>query len=240
MGQIKLILFDLDDTLVHFDDYWETSMKEAFAKHDFTRAMDTNRVYEIFREIDLRLVQQLDSQQITIEQFRIRRFVECMEQVGEVVDEATAIDFELFYQSIAKKNMKPNEAVNKLIGELQREYRVGALTNGSEGWQLDKLEAIGLNEVISEETLFISGRIGHEKPSPEIYIHVVQTAGVQPDEVLVVGDSWANDVAGPIGQGMQAVWMNKKQQKAPTGPSAPQPLAVITDLEELRGLLLLP
>ncbi|EFM09654.1 HAD-superfamily hydrolase, subfamily IA, variant 3 [Paenibacillus curdlanolyticus YK9] len=236
MGQIKLILFDLDDTLVHFDDYWEVSMKEAFAQHHFTKAMDTDRIYEIFHEIDHRLVLQLDSQQITIEEFRIKRFVECMEQVGETVDEATAIDFENLYQSIAKRNMKPNEEVNRLIAELKREYRVGALTNGSEEWQLDKLEAIGLGDAIPEETLFISGRIGHEKPTPEIYRHVLEAAYVEPDEVLVVGDSWTNDVAGPMQQGMKAIWLNKKQQQAPS--EQPQPLAIIKELEELRALLL--
>jgi len=40
MAPVKLILFDLDDTLVHFEDYWAQSMVEAFRRHAATRDLD--------------------------------------------------------------------------------------------------------------------------------------------------------------------------------------------------------
>ncbi|RAV14885.1 hypothetical protein DQG23_31130 [Paenibacillus contaminans] len=42
MYPIKLVLFDLDDTLLHFDDYWENSVKDAFRNHFFTSEMNSN------------------------------------------------------------------------------------------------------------------------------------------------------------------------------------------------------
>jgi FMN phosphatase YigB (HAD superfamily) len=47
MEPVKLILFDLDDTLVHFDDYWSQSLKEAFRQHPATRDLDAEALFEV-------------------------------------------------------------------------------------------------------------------------------------------------------------------------------------------------
>ncbi|WP_116064658.1 HAD family hydrolase [Cohnella phaseoli] len=109
------------------------------------------------------------------------------------------------------------------------------MTNGSKGWQDDKLEAIGLDGIIPKEYVFISEVIGYEKPSPEIYHYVLSMTSLPPEQVLVVGDSWTNDVAAPIQEGLKAIWLNKKNYQV---PQEPRPLAVITEIEELRAILL--
>jgi len=238
MSPIKLVLFDLDDTLVHFDDYREISVKETFRNHFFTKEMNDNDLFEVFHKVDQLLAQKLDSQQISIDEYRINRFLYTMEHIGKTADVETAINFESLYQSIGKKNMKPNVKVNKLIAELNNHYQTGVLTNGGRGWQLDKLEAIGLHQAFTKEYMFISEDIGYSKPSPEIYHHVLSRASLPPDQVLIVGDSWTNDVIAPIQQGLRAIWLNKKNIQTPDAPKESQPLAVITDLEELRAILL--
>ncbi len=234
MIPIRLVLFDLDDTLVHFDDYWEISVKETFKRHFFTKELNAHDVFKVFNKIDRLLVEKLDSQQITIDEYRIKRFLHTMEQVGKITDTEVAIDFERLYQSIGKSNMKPDYEVNKLIVELSSYYKLGIITNGSRGWQFDKLEAIGLSTFFSKDYVFISEDIGFEKPSKEMYQHVLDIAYLQPDQVLIVGDSWTNDVAGPMEHGMQAIWLNKKNKPMPQGPP---PLAVINQLAELRTIL---
>jgi len=238
MRPIKLVLFDLDDTLVHFDDYRDISFKETFRNHFFTQEMNVNDVFEVFHNIDQLLVQKLDSHQISVDEYRINRFLCTMEQMGKTSDVETAISFENLYQSIGKKNMKPNVKVNQLIAELNNHYQTGVLTNGGRGWQLDKLEAIGLHRVFAKEYVFISEDIGYSKPSPEIYHHVLSRAALPPDQILIVGDSWANDVIAPIQQGLRAIWLNKKNSQPPHVPKDSQPLAVITELEELRAILI--
>lgn len=235
MNPIKLVLFDLDDTLVHFDDYWEMTVKETFRNHLITREMNINDLFEVFDEVDELLVGKLDSQQLSIHEYRIQRYLQSMDKMGKTADVEGAILFESLYQSIGKKNMKPNVIVNKLIAELSNHYQIGIITNGSKGWQLDKIEAIGLNDVFPKDYVFISEDIGYEKPSPEIYHHVRSKASLLADQILVVGDSWANDVMGPIQQGLKAIWFNKENKQVPQGA---KPLAVITELEELRPLLL--
>jgi putative hydrolase of the HAD superfamily len=235
MEQIKLVLFDLDDTLVHFDDYWEVSVKETFRKHFFTKELNTDGLFEIFDKVDRSLVEKLDSQQITIDNYRIKRFLYSMQQVGKVADTEMAMDFERLYQTIGKSNMIPNEDVNMLIEELSEYYSIGIITNGSKDWQLDKLEAIGLIKTFPKDFVFISGVIGHEKPSKELYQHVLNTTSLQPGQILVVGDLWTNDVVGPIENGMQSIWLNKMKKPIRQGHC---PLAVINQLTDLRTILI--
>jgi putative hydrolase of the HAD superfamily len=235
MYPIKMVLFDLDDTLLHFDDYWENSVKEAFRNHFFTSEMNINDLFEVFNNVEQILVKKLDSKQISFDEYRVKRFLYSMDQMGKTTDVETAINFEMFYQSISKKHMKPNVMINKTIKDLSNYYQIGVLTNGSKGWQNDKLEAIELDGIIPKEYVFISEDIGYEKPSPEIYHYVLSMTSLPPEQVLVVGDSWTNDVAAPMEQGMQAIWLNKKKKLV---PQEPRPLAVIDKLEELRALLI--
>ncbi|SEN87132.1 HAD family hydrolase [Paenibacillus sp. OV219] len=235
MLPIKLILFDLDDTLLHFDDYWEFSVKEVFSHHFFTKEMNVNELFDVFEQVNQAMVEKLDSGQITLDEYRTARFIRSLEQVGRIADEELAFSFESLYQSMSQKNMKPDLRTKKLIAELGNHYQLGVLTNGSKEWQLAKLHAIELIDVIPPEYVFISGAIGHEKPSPQIYQHVLGATSLSPDQVLVVGDSWMNDIAGPISQGLNAIWLNRKNKQL---PETPLPLAVITELEELRAILL--
>ncbi|PWW04869.1 hypothetical protein DFQ01_106154 [Paenibacillus cellulosilyticus] len=64
--------------------------------------------------------------------------------MGKTTDVETAINLEMFYQSISKRHMKPNVMINKTIKDLSNHYQIGVLTNGRKGWKSDKLEAIGL------------------------------------------------------------------------------------------------
>jgi HAD superfamily hydrolase (TIGR01549 family) len=235
MCPIKLVLFDLDDTLLHFADYWENSVKDAFRNHHFTSEMNSNDLFEVFSNVEQFLVKKLDSKQISFDEYRTKRFLYSMDQMGKTTDVETANNFEMFYQSISKKHMKPNVMINKTIKDLSNYYQIGVLTNGSKGWQNEKLEAIGLDSIIPKEYVFISEVIGYEKPSPEIYHYVLSMTSLPPEQVLVVGDSWTNDVVAPIQEGLKAIWLNKKNYQV---PQEPRPLAVITEIEELRAILL--
>jgi FMN phosphatase YigB (HAD superfamily) len=44
----KVILFDLDDTLIHFDDYWKLSLLETFRQHDSTKDIGQDKLFEVY------------------------------------------------------------------------------------------------------------------------------------------------------------------------------------------------
>jgi FMN phosphatase YigB (HAD superfamily) len=44
MTSKKLIFFDLDDTLIHFEDYWKLSLKETFRRYEFLKDLNPEKL----------------------------------------------------------------------------------------------------------------------------------------------------------------------------------------------------
>ena len=78
------------------------------------------------------------------------------------------------------------------------------------------------------------GDSGHEKPSPAMFEFAMRKAGCAAEELLHVGDSLADDVAGANASGVTSVWLNRTGAPNETGVT---PDYEIADLRELVGLL---
>ncbi|MDQ6716504.1 MAG: HAD family hydrolase [Actinomycetota bacterium] len=85
-----------------------------------------------------------------------------------------------------------DDAVPVLHGLRERGIRVAVLSNV--GFDLRPvLERNGLHELAG--ALVLSFEVGMVKPDPEIFRRALDAIGVQPEEALMVGDSWQDDGA---------------------------------------------
>ncbi|MFG1909077.1 HAD family hydrolase [Kribbella sp. NPDC048928] len=80
--------------------------------------------------------------------------------------------------------------------------RIGVLTNGSTKQQNAKLESIGLADQI--DVVCTSESLGVSKPDPLAYQRVCEALGVEPMDVLMIGDNLENDVQGARAAGLTA------------------------------------
>ncbi|MFA6099530.1 MAG: HAD-IA family hydrolase [Patescibacteria group bacterium] len=80
-------------------------------------------------------------------------------------------------------------------------FRLGVISNAN-GKVRRNLVATGVDKYF--EFVADSGRVGFEKPDPRIFQHVYALAGIQPDELLHIGDSVSSDVHGALNAGSQA------------------------------------
>jgi 2-haloacid dehalogenase/putative hydrolase of the HAD superfamily len=67
------------------------------------------------------------------------------------------------------------------------------------------------------------------KPRPEMFQCALQILGLQPRDVLHVGDSASSDIAGARGMGIDVAWINRHGKPAP----ATAPTYAVTDLCQL-------
>lgn len=56
----------------------------------------------------------------------------------------------------------------------------------------------------------ISSELGHRKPNPEFYRAVVRALETAPEEIVMVGDDFENDVAAPRRAGLRAIWIDRR------------------------------
>lgn len=102
------------------------------------------------------------------------------------------------------------------------------LTNGVEELQRDKLERLGLVDAVGP--LFAADALGVAKPRPGAFSAVCDRLGLEPAEVLYVGDDHEVDVLGARAAGLRAVLVDR------TGTAPPGERCVVGSLGELLSL----
>jgi putative hydrolase of the HAD superfamily len=65
----------------------------------------------------------------------------------------------------------------------------------------------GLNTI---RVRVVSSEVGWRKPSSGFYRALVSQTGVAPAEIVMIGDSWLNDIAGARQAGLQALWLDRR------------------------------
>jgi putative hydrolase of the HAD superfamily len=84
--------------------------------------------------------------------------------------------------------------------------RTALLTNGPGHVQRPKVEQFGLGAHV--DFVGITGEMGHWKPSPQAFLHVLDRLNVAPHEAVMVGDSLDFDIEPARRLGMRTVWVD--------------------------------
>ncbi|WP_028563816.1 HAD family hydrolase [Paenibacillus pinihumi] len=234
MNDIRLLLFDLDDTLLYFEDYWEKSLYESFETFPLTRDIGMDRLFPVFLEHDAQLHEKWLDGTIDGREFRNLRFIYTLADFGMDVGAEEAESFEQWFRTVRAAYIPHDTALVEQLNGWAGRYKVGILTNGTTNDQFDKLRRMGLDKLFTKENVFISDQIGFAKPNKEAYLYAASAMGCTAEETLFIGDSWINDVTGPIQAGMRAIWLNKARRELPL---APVPTAVIHQLDELSACI---
>ena len=118
--------------------------------------------------------------------------------------------------------------------------RAGGLSIGvcsNWGWEIEEfLEQIGLLALV--DVAVTSARAGARKPHRRIYDITLAALGVEPAQVLFVGDSWSPDVLGPTAAGMAAAHVWRPEERAGQTPPTLDPGHLrISRLDELLEVI---
>jgi HAD superfamily hydrolase (TIGR01509 family) len=230
----KVILFDLDDTLIHFEDYWKVSILETFRKHHSTQGIEPSEFFTAYLRQNGIYEDKYHRQEITLQQFRNYRLIQALLEFDREIGENIADDFNKLHKEISKTYMRARPSLIKLLQDIKENYLIGIVTNGIANWQYDKLDSIGIRELFSNEAIIISDEVGYEKPHPEIYLKALELFQVSAEEVIFIGDSWKNDVEGPANLGIRSIWLNKKNEYVHDNSKL---MGVVSDLLEIKRLL---
>lgn len=90
-----------------------------------------------------------------------------------------------------------------------RGHPMGLVADGPLGTFRNNLGPDGLFEMFDVHA--ISGELGYEKPAPEIFLHALETLGIQQADyrhVVMVGNNLSRDVRGANLLGLTSVWLD--------------------------------
>lgn len=116
------------------------------------------------------------------------------------------------------------------VGAVRDLARVAVLSN-TQTFGLEMLDRLGISERI--RTRIFSAELGTLKPEPAAFEAVQRRLGLFPGNLVMVGDTWNDDVQGALDAGWTAIWVNREAKPRPEhDPEAP--------LYEVRSLDRIP
>lgn len=121
-----------------------------------------------------------------------------------------------------------------IVEELSDRYPTVLVTNFYGNMPV-VLKEFGLDSCFGH--IIESAVVGLRKPDPALFAKGVEALGLEPFEVVVIGDSYRKDIHPARTLGCKAVWLKKIcWEEEPILPGA-EPTAIISSLEELPAII---
>lgn len=203
----KILLFDLDDTLLDFGANEIDSLNKLFQQHGYTFS---DELFGVYNSVNKQLWADYENGNIALDDVLNSRFSETMLKLGKVVD---GIAWENLYRELLGNGCQHMEGALEVCQSLSVSHRLFIITNGITKTQIKRLQQSGLYEFF--EDVFDSQSIGFQKPSTEFFDYVMShIKDFNKKEALVIGDSLNTDIKGGIQSGIDTCWINKDLQKS--------------------------
>jgi len=232
VGEIKTVLFDVDDTL------FSTTAFAGRARRNAVRAMIAAGL-EVEEE---RAAQELSEVLAEFSSNYEHHYDRLLQRLGKdtfagknpALIVAAGV---VAYHDTKFRELEPFGDARPLLTSLQAAgIQTGVITHGWTTKQSEKLVRLGLVPYLDPAAIFITDQIGISKPNPKLYARALEELGRKPDEVIYVGDSPRHDIAPPQSIGMVAVWVRRAAKRDLEGTDI-VPDHVVDDLEGLRTIL---
>lgn len=223
---IKVILWDIDGTLLDFEKAEHNAILALFSKHNLGEC--TEEMIKVYSKINVKYWEALERKEMTKPEILVGRFREFFSLYGIAPEKAGAFnsDYQLALGDTIAFFPNALETVEKLKGQVLQ-Y---AVTNGTKIAQTKKLKNSGLGEIL--DGVFISEDLGIEKPAKEFFDKVFDSIGhYASDEVIIVGDSLTSDILGGNNAGILTCHFN------PYSKPVNKPVKIDYTIKSLEELL---
>ena len=223
---IAAVSFDADGTLWDFQRAMRRSLAHTLAElqrllpDTQSLSLTVDQLVAVRNEV----AEELSDR--SMEHIRFAAFTRTLERIG-YPDVQLAHHLTSIYLARRFADIELYSDVLPALDELQSTYRLGLLSNGNT--YPDRCSLPGRFDFV-----VFAQDYGVRKPDPRFYQIAIAQAGVEPNQLLHVGDSLVNDVAPAQTLGIRTVWLNRSGLRH-DGP--PRPDAEIRSLAQLARVL---
>lgn len=228
---IKVILWDIDATLLDFKAAERAAIRFCFSKFHLGECSD--EMLARYSVINSRYWAMLERGEIAKEVMLTERFRQFF--AAEGIETDCAADFNASYQIALGDTICFRDDGYELVKKLRGKYRQFIVTNGTFTAQERKLRNSGLGELV--EDAFISDQIGYEKPSIEFFNYALKKIGdYEKDEIIIIGDSLTSDMQGGNNAGILCCWYNPNHEENTKGVKLDHEIDHLWQIEEILKL----
>ncbi|WP_337044709.1 YjjG family noncanonical pyrimidine nucleotidase [Emticicia sp. 17c] len=204
----KHLFFDLDHTLWDFEKNSKESLADLYASFDLHSwsITDLSRFQAEFSVVNKRYWSLLESNQITHEELRRRRFRDTLLNLGVEADETLGLKLnEAFLELLPQKSHLIEGAI-EVLEFLAPHYELHIISNGWQDVQSKKMKSSAIAHYFAE--VVTNERAEARKPDKRIFDYAVKVAKANLSESLMIGDNYEADILGAINADMDSVFYN--------------------------------
>ncbi len=240
---LKVVLFDLGNTLLYFDSTWPEVIAQSDQAMLAFLLQCGYKLDETFpRNYELHMDRYYRERETEFIEYTAEMFLrDLLKEYGydqvpaEIIKKAVAAQF-----AVSQAHWLPEADARPLLEQLKGEgYRIGLISNANDAQDVRTLIDKGNFASFFEITL-ISAEVGLRKPHPGIFKLALDFFDARPAETVMVGDTLGADILGANNLGISSVWISRRAEVRSDNLSHEntiQPRATINTLSELPGLL---
>ncbi len=195
----KILLFDLDDTLLDFRANEQESLHALFAYHQIPFTKEIFQRYDI---INRKLWREYEVGRRCLKEVLETRFSQALQEFGYQID---GREWEARYLSFLATGAQLMPHAKLVCQELSKSHRLMVATNGIRKTQIKRLQKAGMYELF--ETIFDSESVGAQKPDIAFFHYIAEHVNeFQTETTLMIGDSLHTDIQGANQAGIDSCW----------------------------------
>lgn len=225
---IRAVFLDIDDTLLSFAGCVRQTMREGFPAFGLGEYRED--MYGAARRVNALLWGQIERGELDLPALERVRWNMIFSDLGLDGDGVT---FERYFKERLFWSAVEVPGARELVERLRGRVVLCAASNGPNEQQVNRLRVAGMLD--SFDHVFISERLGAEKPSREFFDACFAELGdIAPAETLIVGDSLTSDMAGGAAYGLRTCLF---RPGTAAGERFPDVDHVVTSLLEVPALV---
>lgn len=206
-NKIKRIIFDIDGTLIPWDNSYLAAVKRAHAEYNISGTYEeVDSVWKIFED---------HNSCYSYENFQ--------KSLKEHLNIEVPIEFVETWFKYLGDMATPIPDIIKTLNYLSKKYSITALTNGIKESQVKRLEVAQLKEYLED----VYDAKKYMKPDPRSFIDAC--GPYKPEECLMVGDDYKADIKGALNAGLEVIYLTNKEPV--------EGITCIKKIKELKDIL---
>jgi putative hydrolase of the HAD superfamily len=205
--KVQHVFFDLDHTLWDFDKNSGLAFERLFK--NFKIPLQLDEFLHIYEPINLDYWRLYRNDLVTKQALRRGRLHDAFKVFGLQFHVDVLDAMGVAYIDELPKDNHLFDGTIELLEYLKEAYTLHIITNGFHEVQHKKLKNSGIIDFF--KTVTTSEDAGVKKPNREIFDYALTLSGAQPENSVMIGDSYEADILGADAMGFYTVFFNYKK-----------------------------
>ncbi|MDQ7233211.1 HAD family hydrolase (plasmid) [Bacillus pacificus] len=203
-----MIFFDIDGTLLNYDNAEENGISHFFQKYNDIFLGNELEAMKLWHELSDKYFNKFLSKELSFQEQQGMRMYHLFKTYGvNVSPEESQHRFNQYIELYKKSWTLFEDVLHTLQTLQQRGHSLGIISNGDYEQQIEKLTALNILQYF--KYIFTSSELGISKPDPEIFHKAVLQLNLEMKDCYYIGDRLETDAISSTAAGMQGIWLNR-------------------------------